>query len=139
MRVPKKPAIVGFHLKPFGDSSCLRNKTRDDPRILPLLVPSSPPAGTFPGDPERGNQVTTLPKSLVIFCFHLCAYMYIGIGTYGFFLSFGSKMFLSLTLWHSAAFAAASLLLIGGIGFFGRLWDKIVAREAAISNSPPGK
>ena len=24
-------------------------------------------------------------------------------------------------------------------GFFGRLWDKIVAREAAISNSPPGK
>ena len=65
--------------------------------------------------------------------------MYIGIGTYGLLLSFGSKMFLSLTLWHSAAFASASLLLIGGIGFFGRLWDKIVAREAAISNSPPGK
>jgi len=83
--------------------------------------------------------VTTLPKSLVIFCFHLCAYMYIGIGTYGLLLSYGSKMFLSLTLWHSAAFATASLLLIGGIGFFGRLWDKIVAREAAVSKAAPGK
>src|SRR3970282_3049486 len=127
------------HLNPFGRSSCPRNKTMDDPRILPLLVPSSPPAGTFPGDPERGNQVTTLPKSLVIFCFHLCAYMYIGIGTYGFFLSFGSKMFLSLTLWQSAAFAAASLLLIGGSGFFARLWGKIGVREAAVCQGAPGK
>jgi hypothetical protein len=82
--------------------------------------------------------MTTLPKSLVVFCFHLCTSIYIGIGMYG-LLSYGSKLVPSLTIWHSAAFASASLFLIGGIYFFGRRWDEIVAREDAIRKAAPGK
>jgi hypothetical protein len=73
-----------------------------------------------------------LPKKLVEFCFNLCASLYIGIGGYGVAVGLGPKLLQNLSIWHSVAFGAASLLLIQGICYFGELRDRIMAREAAI-------
>lgn len=74
----------------------------------------------------------TLPKPLVIFCFNFCASLYIGAGTYGAVLEMYPKILGALPAWSSVAAAAALLLLIRGICYFGGLWDKILVREAAI-------
>lgn len=74
----------------------------------------------------------TLPKTFVIFCFNLCASLYIGFGTYGATLEMFPKILNALPAWSSLAAAAALLLLIRGICYFGGLWDTIVAREAAV-------
>lgn len=83
--------------------------------------------------------MTTLPKSLVIFCFNLCASAYIGIGVYGIMLSMGPRLAKSLSLWHSAAFGIATILLIEGICHFGRMWDQILVREAAAVKKAAGR
>ncbi|MCL5967019.1 MAG: hypothetical protein M1550_07475 [Deltaproteobacteria bacterium] len=75
---------------------------------------------------------TILPKALVIFCFNLCASLYIGVGTYGATLEMNPRLLDALPAWSSLAAAAAALLLIRGICYFGHLWDKILAKEAAI-------
>jgi len=74
--------------------------------------------------------VATLPKKLVIFCFNLCAALYIGIGVYGMAIGLWSKRLQTLTLWHSLAYGVASLLLIHAICYFGEMRDRIAAREA---------
>jgi len=84
-----------------------------------------------PGDPKRGTEVYTLPKKLAIFCFNLCASLYIGIGGYGIAMGLGSKLLQMLSIWYSVAFGLASLLLIRGICYFGEMRDRIAAREAA--------
>ncbi|MBI5342218.1 MAG: hypothetical protein HZB63_02670 [Deltaproteobacteria bacterium] len=75
--------------------------------------------------------MATLPKKLVIFCFNLCASLYIGIGGYGTAMGLGSKLLQTLTIWHSVAYFTASILLIRGICYFGQMWDRISAQEAA--------
>lgn len=74
--------------------------------------------------------MATLPKGLVIFCFNLCAAIYIGIGVYGIMLSLGPQLAKGLPLWHSAVFGVATIALIEGICYFGQMWDLITAREA---------
>jgi hypothetical protein len=70
-----------------------------------------------------------LPKHVVVLCLNLCSSLYIGIGGYGTAFGLGSNLLSSLTIWHSVAFGAASLLLIRGICYFGGLRDRIVTRE----------
>lgn len=74
---------------------------------------------------------TILPKAFVIFCFNLCASLYIGAGTFGATLEMYPKILGALPAWSSLAAAATLLLLIRGICYFGGLWDKILVREAA--------
>jgi len=74
---------------------------------------------------------TLLPKALVIFCFNLCASLYIGAGTYGATLDLFPGFLGAMPLWSSPAAAVGLLALIQGICYFGRLRDRIAAREAA--------
>lgn len=84
---------------------------------------------------------STLPKAFVSFCLKLCASLYIGVGTYGATLEMFPKILGAMPLWSSPVAAGGLLLLIHGICFFGRLWDKIIAREAAFlkKNEAPEK
>ncbi len=81
------------------------------------------------------KKVKNRSKKCVSFGFNLCSSLYVGICGYGMAMGLGSRALSNLTIWHSAAYGIASLLLIRGICYFGELRDRIAVREAAMSAS----
>jgi len=81
----------------------------------------------------------TLPKSVILFGFNLSASVYIGIGVFGSLVEITPRLTPYLSVWSSLLFGAGALLCIRGIYYFGSLWDRMLAREAAVAKTPPAK